>query len=142
MPVRDYEPQDCEAVLEVWEAAARQSTPFFTEDFIRGEREAIRARWLPESETWVYQDGEAVVGFIALVGDEVGGFFVDPAWQGRGFGRALMDHVQALRRSLVLEVFTENSIGRAFYEAYGFEVVGQSVHEPTGRTQLRMRFES
>jgi hypothetical protein len=53
-----------------------------------------------------------------------------------------MDHVQALRRSLVLDVFTENSIGRAFSEKYGFEVVGQSVHERTGRTHLRLRFES
>ena len=139
MSIRPYEPPDCDAVMRAWESATRQSAPFLTEEFIRGEREEVRTKWIPAADIWVYEHDGSVVGFIALLGDEVGGFFVQPVQQGQGVGRALMDHARRLRGRLELDVFTENSIGRRFYQRYGFRIVGEHVHEATGRSQLRLR---
>ena len=72
------------------------------------EREQIVTRWLPVAETWVYERDGSVVGFIALIGNEVGGIFVDPSVHRQGIGRSMMDHARALREELELDVFKAN----------------------------------
>lgn len=77
-------------------------------------------------------------GFIALMGNEVGAIFLQPAHHGKGAGKALMDKAQELHATL--EVFKENSIGCKFYSRYGFEHLEEKLHEPTGRPLLRLRY--
>ena len=91
------------------------------------------------AETTVYDvDGHAV-GFIALIGNEVGAIFVDPDHQSMGVGRALMNHARESRPFLELNVFEANAIGRRFYDTYGFEFVDRHIHEASGETELRLR---
>ena len=52
-----------------------------------------------------------------------------------------MDHARELRGTLEVEVFVENSLGRAFYEPYGFQTIEEKLHEPTGFQVLRMKLE-
>ena len=136
--IRKYKPEDCEEVLEVWYAASQVAHPFVSEEFLADEREQIRNNHLPKAETWVFQHEEAVAGFIALMGNEVGAIFVKPELQGRGIGRALMDHAAGSRDSLFLDVFKQNSIGRRFYDRYGFRFQREHAHEQTGNLQLRL----
>ena len=136
--IRKYKPEDCEEVLEVWYAASQVAHPFVSEEFLADEREQIRKNHLPKAETWVFQHEDSVAGFIALMGNEVGAIFVKPELQGRGIGRALMDHAASSRDSLFLDVFKQNSIGRRFYDRYGFRFQREHVHEQTGHLQLRL----
>ena len=138
--IRPHTVQDHAAIVEVWMAASRIATPFLSERFMAEERERIRSMWLPRAETWVAEHEGAVAGFISLIGHEVGGLFVHPDHQGRGIGRALMDHAVRLRGSLFLDVFEDNAIGRRFYDRYGFRLVREHVHEETGRNQLRLTY--
>lgn len=137
--IRRYRPDDLEAVLQVWLLSARAAYSFLDEGFFEEEAVELERTWLPVAETWVYEDGTRVVGFIALLDHEVGGFFVTPTMQGRGIGRALMDHARRLKGALELSVFVENASGRRFYERYGFTVVGEQIEERTGRPELRLR---
>jgi hypothetical protein len=41
---------------------------------------------------------------------------------------------------LEVEVFKENAIGRKFYSRYGFSLVEEKLHEPTGQQILRLKF--
>jgi putative acetyltransferase len=91
------------------------------------------------AETMVYESGGRVVGFLALIGTEVGAVFVDPDYQGRGIGRSLMDRARDSRPVLELNVFEANGIGRRFYAAYGFELSDRHVNEATGQPELRLR---
>ena len=74
-----------------------------------------------------------------MLGNEVGGLFVAPGSHREGIGRALMDHARASRDYLELDVFEANDIGRAFYDAYGFKLVGERLEEETGFRILRLR---
>jgi putative acetyltransferase len=138
--IRQYAESDCEAVVDVWYAASLVATPFLSREFLTEERESIRAVWLQKADTWVFEIDREVVGFLSLLGNEVGGLFVHPDAQGRGVGTALMDTAADLRDELFLDVFEENAVGRRFYDSYGFSFEHKHVHEQTGRVQMRMSF--
>jgi len=137
--IRPFTSGDIEELLDVWYRASLIAHRFLTEELFEDERAEIIERWLPSAETNVYEADGGVVGFIALIGNEVGAIFVDPDHQGRGIGRALMDHVRRSRPFLELDVCEANGIGRRFYDAYGFQVVDRYVDDGTGQSGLRLR---
>lgn len=139
--IRAYQAQDLQGVLDIWYRASLTAHPFLDEAFLQAERQEIVEKHMPVAETWVYGREGRIVGFIALLGCEVGAIFVDPQHQRQGIGRALMDHARELRGNLELDVFKENRIGRAFYDRYGFKVVVEHLHEASGQLQLRLRLE-
>lgn len=138
--IREYADADCDGVIEAWFAASVIATPFLSDEFIAGERVNIRTKWLPMAETWVYEVDGDIAGFIALIENEVGAIFVHPDYQGRGIGRALMDHAVSLRDELFLDVFEQNTIGRRFYDRYGFQLEDKHLHEDTGHMQCRLSY--
>ena len=140
--IRPYRDTDLSQLLDVWYSASLVGHPFLDQMFFERERGRIREAYLPAAETWVFERDDTVVGFVALIGDEVGGLFVAPNYHGQGIGRALMDHARTTREVLELNVFKENRVGRAFYERYGFQLVDEHVHEETGCKELRLRLTS
>ncbi|MEA2000447.1 MAG: GNAT family N-acetyltransferase [Actinomycetota bacterium] len=139
--IRPYTDDDLDGLLDVWYRASLIVHSFLSEEFFEAERRQIAERWLPMAETLVYESGGRVVGFLSLIGNEVGGIFVDPDHQGRGIGSALMDGARDSRPFLELGVFEANSTGRRFYDSYGFEPVSRQIDEDTGQPELRLRFE-
>ncbi len=140
MHIRQYKESDLNAVLDSWEAATRLAHEFMANDFIILQRKNVAEVYLPNTDTWVAEvDGE-VIGFIALMDSEVGAIFLQPLHHGKGIGRALMDKARSLHGNLEVEVFKENAIGRNFYSKYGFELLEEKFHEPTGQKLLRLTF--
>ena len=86
-----------------------------------------------------HQTGEVLVGekdggIVATgsrVGDEILGVFVDPAHQGRGYGKAMMHELERRARAKGLaEVTLSVSMpSRGFYESLGYEVVQACSHD-------------
>ena len=138
--IRRYSDADCDAVIEIWFAASLVATPFLSRDFLTREREEIRNIWLSKAETWVFESNGDLIGFISLIGNEVGAIFVHPVAQRQGIGRALMDHAASKHDQLFLDVFEDNAVGRGFYDRYGFKFVHTRVHEPTGHIQIRLSY--
>ncbi|QDU92571.1 GNAT family N-acetyltransferase [Lignipirellula cremea] len=137
--IRQYQETDLEDLLAAWAAASELAHPFLSPEFQAQERKNIPQLYLPNAETWVTEKDGQVIGFIALIGNEVGAIFVHPRYHGQGFGRGLMDKAKELRGELEVEVFTANTLGRAFYQRYGFQLVEEKVHEPTGQDLMRLR---
>jgi putative acetyltransferase len=140
--IRRYDPADRDALLAVWAESSAVAHPFWTPAMFEQERRDIAEKFLPVAETYVFERSGAVVGFISLLDHEVGGIFVAPQYHGQGIGRALMDWVRGSRGHLELDVFEANALGRGFYAAYGFSVVGERVDEATGQRVLRLRLPS
>lgn len=140
MRIRKYTESDLESVLNSWEIATRLAHQFMDGDFIAQERKNVRQVYLPNTDTWVAEINNEVIGFIALMGNEVGAIFLQPFYHGKGIGKALMDKAQELHGNLEVEVFKVNRIGRHFYSKYGFEFVEEKFHELTGQQVLRLKF--
>jgi putative acetyltransferase len=138
--VRKYTAEDTDVLVSVWKAATAVAHPFLKQAFVAQETENLRSLYLPNAETWVVEDNDTPVGFVALIGDEIGGLFLDPACHGKGLGKALVDHAIALKGPMWLEVFEKNAIGRRFYDRYGFVEIDRSKHEATGEILIKVAF--
>ncbi len=71
--IRHYQDRDLNDLLTAWENASKIAHPFMTNQFFEQERYNIPNLYLPNADTWVAIDGEKVVGFMALIGNEIGG---------------------------------------------------------------------
>lgn len=138
--IRKFKQQDTDAVVSIWRAASELAHPFLTPAFLDKEADALRNIYLKFAETSVTEVDGAVIGFIAMAGNEVAGLFLDPAYHGRGLGKALLDKAVAEKGDLTVEVFKKNIIGRHFYDAYGFCGTEEFVHEPSGQITIKMAF--
>lgn len=138
--IRQYEEKDLDAKIEVWFNASKLATPFLSDDFLEQEKDNIRNIYSKMAETWIAEIDNKVVGFVSLIGSEVGAIFVEPSFHGKRIGKALMDKAVALKGDLELDVFKENSIGRRFYYSYGFTDEYEHVHDKTGYTLVRLSF--
>ncbi|AOS65743.1 ribosomal protein S18-alanine N-acetyltransferase [Actinoalloteichus hymeniacidonis] len=89
--------------------------------------------------------GLAVVGRAPDFEAEVHTIAVDPEYQGRGVGTALLgallDRADQVRAATFLEVRTDNRPAIAMYERNGFEVVGlrKRYYQPSGADAHTMR---
>lgn len=135
--IRRYRETDEDAVVDLWSRAVRQAHPFLPGE--GGERaRTLREVHLVRADNWVAERDGVVVGLLGLMGAEVGGLFVDPAAQGRGIGRALIEHAAALHGALTLEVFARNDRARRFYDHLGFTERSRRPDEETGETLIAL----
>lgn len=137
--IRPYKDSDLAEVLLVWDRATALGHAFLPAAFLEQERRQVADAWLEVAETSVWESGGRVVGFISMLGDEIGGLFVDPAFGRRGIGRQLIDHARVGRDTLTVRVFAANQVGRAFYAGCGFVTVGQAVHEESSEPEILLR---
>lgn len=136
--IRDYKTEDTDALITIWDNAESLAHPFLSDDVRDRVRRDMRNIYLPNAETWVLENDGAPVGFIAMIGTEIGGLFLDPSEQGKGMGRQLVDHIVAIKGPLTVEVFKDNRIGLPFYERYGFVKIGEGVFDASGDETFKM----
>ncbi|WP_299146634.1 GNAT family N-acetyltransferase [uncultured Tateyamaria sp.] len=136
--IREYTENDTDALITIWEKANALAHPFLAAEFVAFVKDAMRSTYLPNAETWVLEVDGQPIGFIAMIGNEIGGLFLDPECHGRGQGRAMVDHIMNLKGPLQVEVFKDNKVGRPFYERYGFEYVEEYLHEQSGAISVKM----
>ena len=140
--IREYKTEDTDALIAVWEKANALAHPFLPADFVAQVAKDMRNIYLPKAETWVLEESDLTIGFIALIGNEIGGLFLDPMHIGNGYGRAMVDFAVALKGPLSVEVFKDNAVGRPFYERYGFVFEEEYMHEPSGSVTYKMAMPS
>jgi putative acetyltransferase len=138
--IRKHKEGDLEAILDVWYQASTLAHPFLDSAFVEKVKKDMREMYIPNSETWVYEEGGKVIGFIGMMENEIGGLFVLPAHHSRGVGTALVNFILAQHKELEVEVFKENKIGRAFYDRFGFETFKEEMNEESQQLVLRMSY--
>ncbi len=138
MRIRRARPRDFPGLIGLWDRAMADSHSFVEPARLAAERHTLGTVYLPACEVWMAQEGRALA-FIALHGPgNIAGLFVDPKFQGRGIGRALLNHVKGTV-ALHLEVVAPNFNARRFYERCGFQEVGRRQDTDLHEEMILMR---
>lgn len=137
--IRKHTHDDLERILDVWYASSTLAHPFLKSDFVAKVKSDMRNIYLPDSETWVYEVDDEIIGFISMISNEIGGLFVEPGRIGSGIGTQLLNFIGEIHPILEVEVFAQNSIGRAFYAKHNFHLLKEFVHPETGEVLFRLK---
>jgi putative acetyltransferase len=138
--IRKYNDTDLDKVMDIWQASTSIAHPFLNMTFSLKVAAAMREIYMPnpDAKTWVYERDGDIVGFVSMIGNEIGGLFVNPIYQSRGVGSTLVNHVRNIYGDLEVEVFERNHIGRSFYDKYGFAQSKHYFHEESQEEVLRL----
>ena len=134
MHLRKYlSTHDLDRCMEIWREASEVAHPFLDAATLDADEVIIRKTYMPAAEIMVVEWDGQVVGFIALLGDLVGGLFVHPSGHRHGAGRALVADALTRKGRLEVEVYEDNAGARAFYTACGFVETGRRDTDDHGR---------
>jgi len=141
--LRRAAPDDAPMVSGMFLASFKATYDFplaHTDEEVRGW---IRDDLIPAKETWVAVDGVgAVIGVMALDGDDLAQLYIAPGWTGRGIGSRFVELAKRLRPTgLSLFTFQVNQGARRFYERHGFIVVDENDGARNEERQPDVRYE-
>ena len=123
-PIREYRPEDFDAVTILWRVSREKSLPQFHREkghFFYEDQGYFRDHILRENKVWVVEIGNRPVAFLAMREDFIDHLYVHPDYQNRGIGKALLDHARRLSPEHIWLYTLQNNINaRAFYEKNGF----------------------
>ncbi len=127
-------PEDFFRVVEVWEASVRATHHFVSEEDIQFFRPLVQNA-LPQINqlACVRDEKGQVAGFIAVEHQMVEMLFIHSAWRGQSAGERLLNYAITTFGATTLDVNEQNEQALGFYLHMGFEVVGRSELDSTGK---------
>ncbi|OWR28496.1 GNAT family N-acetyltransferase [Saccharibacillus sp. O23] len=131
-------PEQFPRLARLWLDASLSAHDFIDAAYWIDNKQAMEQQYLPASEVYVCMENGEVAGFVAMVDQYLAALFVDPAKQGRGYGRMLLEHVKNERETIMLNVFAQNAGACAFYRRNGFEIEKEQIDEATGAREQVM----
>lgn len=138
--IRKHKIKDLDQIINIWYQSSTLAHPFLSSSFVEKVKSDMTTIYIPNSDTWVYEVDNSIVGFISMMDNEIGGLFVLPNHHSKGIGTKLVDFIKKEHSNLEVEVFDKNLIGRAFYNKYGFKKIKKYSHEESGHEVLRLKF--
>jgi ribosomal protein S18 acetylase RimI-like enzyme len=132
--IRDYRPEDFDAVTILWRIAREKSLPEFQRSkghFFYEDQAYFRDHVLKENRVFVVEADEHPVAFMAMRDDFIDHLYVHPDYQKRGIGKDLLDFARRLSPEHIwLYTLQINLNARAFYEKNGFTAEKFGVSPP------------
>ena len=141
--IRPSTPADDARVLDIWRDAVDATHDFLTP----ADRAAIEGEvkdFLPFAPLWLAVDArDRPVGFMLLDEASMEALFIDPAYRGKGVGRALVAHALGLHPVITTDVNEQNAQAVGFYQRLGFVATGRSERDGQGRPYplIHLRFD-
>ncbi|MFK4824184.1 GNAT family N-acetyltransferase [Paenochrobactrum sp. BZR 588] len=117
---------------DIWLRASKIAHGFLGHELLEEQLQLMKDIYLMQAENWVLVSDDHVMGFVGLIDNFIGGLFVDPDFQGQGFGLKLLQHAQNLKKQLELQVYERNQQAVNFYLKYGFEIIQRDETDDDG----------
>jgi putative acetyltransferase len=131
--IRRSNAEDRDLLVSIWRSSVADTHSFVT----RADLSAIDVevqQFLPTTPAWLALDQTGrPIAFMVLTEGTLEALFVVGDQQGRGVGRALIEHAMRQSPTLATVVNEQNAGALGFYRHVGFKVVGRSATDEQGR---------
>ena len=137
--IRRSKEADIEKLLDIWLKANIQSHNFISNDYWEKMLPTVRKYYLPNTDTFVFEDKRQIKGFISIIDDKyVGALFVSPNYQNNKVGTKLINYAKKIYPELSLKVFVKNEDALRFYQRLGFKIIDEQIDDSTKEKELLM----
>jgi len=140
--IRKFQQSYIDQVISIWLEASIKAHDFVDNEFWKSKVKDMREIYIPSGETYVYEEGDIIKGFVSLYNDTLAALFVSPDSQGTGIGMQLMRKAKDVRNNLSLTVYKENIKSIEFYQKCGFKIEQEQIDKHTGHPELVMKLRS
>jgi ribosomal protein S18 acetylase RimI-like enzyme len=138
--IRPYQPADLEATVQLWYQTWHQTFPQIRHPQPYAQWQArFRDDLAVRGNVWIAELEDQIVGFVIVMKQEqwLDQLFIDPMYQNRGIGSALLDKAKAIcPQGLELHTLQQNTKACAFYERHGFKASKLSINKINGQPNV------
>ena len=121
-------------VVEVWEASVRATHQFLREEDIQYFKPLILNEYLNVVELRCIRNKVMeIIGFMGVAGRHLEMLFIHPAYQGMGIGKSLLTFSINEFKVNAVDVNEQNEQAVEFYKHCGFEIIGRSKLDASGK---------
>lgn len=130
---------DVDKIMRIWFEASVRAHSFVEENYWKDREDDVRNIYLPQAQTFVFEDRRQIKGFISIVSDNfIGALFVTPQSQQHKIGTKLLAYVRRKRPNLTLNVYAKNEQALKFYQKNDFKIISQGKDCATNEEELRL----
>ncbi|MGY3794875.1 acetyltransferase [Aquimarina sp. 433] len=121
-------------VVEVWESSVRATHHFLKEEDIIYFRPLILNTYLDAvTLRCIRNENKKIVGFLGVAEQNLEMLFIDPNYRGKKIGKTLLEYSIDQMEVIKVDVNEQNEQAVGFYKHEGFEVIGRSELDGTGK---------
>ena len=132
--IREYRPEDFDAVTILWRIAREKSLPGFQREkghFFFEDQNYFLNKILRSDQVWVAEDAGRPVAFMAMENEFIDQLYVHPDRWRMGIGESLLNFArERFPDHLWLYTLQVNVNARAFYEKNGFVAESFGISDP------------
>lgn len=123
-----------ETLVALWEASVRATHHFLKEEDIHYFRPLILNTYLDAVELRCARNKQGkILGFLGVAEQNLEMLFIHPENRGMGIGKKLLDYAIIALEVQKVDVNEQNEQALGFYRNQGFEVVGRSALDGSGK---------
>ncbi|MCR9064280.1 MAG: acetyltransferase [Cytophagales bacterium] len=121
-------------VVNVWEASVRATHHFLKEEDIEYFKPLILNMYLDAVELRCIKNNENnIVGFMGVAEGNLEMLFIHPEYRGKKIGQTLLNYSIEKLNVTKVDVNEQNEQALGFYKKNGFEVIGRSELDSSGK---------
>jgi len=122
------------SLVKVWEASVRATHEFLKEEDIAYFKPLILNTYLDAVELRCAKDSQGkIIGFLGVADNNLEMLFIHPDNRGMGIGKKLLDYAIIVLQVQKVDVNEQNNQAVGFYLKQGFEVIGLSALDASGK---------
>ena len=132
--VEHTEKSDYPEIVDVWEASVRATHDFLKEEDILFFKPLILDTYLDAVDLRIIKsDSGSIVGFLGVAEQGLEMLFIHPDFRGQGIGQLLLRYAIDEMDVIKVDVNEQNRQAVGFYQHCGFQTVGRSELDSTGK---------
>jgi len=125
--------EDYPKIMKIWESAVKSTHDFLSEADFEYFKKIIPIDYLPNLEVYLISENNDIKGFGSVSDDMLQMLFIHNDSRGKGLGKVLCMFLKEKTGFSKVDVNEQNLQAIGFYEKLGFQKIGRSEKDGSGK---------